>query len=211
MSIENKFQNLKEVYMILSIQILITFITTKWMRDNQIILGNSIWFPIIFSFIFLFMILYRKFSQTTRWISLILFSICLGLTCIASSKYFSIEMIQKSLLSVICLFMLMSLVGYILYSQNISLQPLQLIMIFVLLGLIVGWITLMFMKPTELTSKWVRTMFIIGFIVFSLLIAIDTNRILFHKDPKTFDALSESLSLYLDIMNLFQNILGLQR
>jgi len=207
-----KFQRVQNTYIILAFQLLITILTVYYIRQTpslQSQLQTWFWIPVILSFVLLFWMMYihRTGTLNTRLVLFSLFSICLGTICIASTKYVSADVIQTSLQGVLIIFVVMSIVGYVLYKQNISLEPLQLLLIFVLLGLIVGWLVAIF---SRVSSQMIRTMFIIGFVVFTLLIGVDTNRMLMQPVWKA-DSVHDAMSLYLDLMNLFQQLVGLQQ
>jgi FtsH-binding integral membrane protein len=92
----------------------------------------------------------------------------------------------------------MSLVGYICFKMNIDLTKLRLVLLFALFGLIIG---MLFSSPNN------RGIFIFGFILFSIFIAVDTYDMIHTKKKSVID---DALSLYLDILNLFQQLLGMQ-
>jgi FtsH-binding integral membrane protein len=197
-----QFNRLKNAYIILALQLLITFFVVKIIRDhpkyyNKI--QQLIWIPIILSFTILFIIQLSNFSILTKLFFFTLFSICLGMLCIATSKYISNEIIMSALKSTLGIFIGMSIVGFVCYKIGINLTKLQFILLFGLIGLIIGTI---FSK----NNKQYKIVFTIGFILFSLLIAMDTYRIISNKYS---DPVSDALSLYLDSINLFQQMIGL--
>ena len=198
----NAYSRLKNAYIILALQLLITFFVVKFIRDkpkyyHQI--QRFIWIPIILSFVILFIIQLSNFSIGIKLFFFTLFSICLGTLCIATSKYVSDEIIQSALKGTLGMFVMMSIVGFICYKAGINLSKLQFILLFGLIGLIIGTI---FVR----NSKQYKVLFIAGFIIFSLLIAMDTYRII---NGKYSDPVSDALSLYLDSINLFQQMVGL--
>ncbi len=199
----NSYNRLKNAYIILALQLLITFFIVKLIRDNPKYyyqIQRYIWIPIILSFVILFIIQLSDFSMITKVFFFTLFSICLGMLCIATSKYVSDENIMSALKSTLGLFVGMSIVGFICYKMGINLSKLQFILLFGLIGLIIGSIFIGY------SSKHARILFILGFVLFSLLIAMDTYRMI---SSKYSDPVSDALSLYLDIINLFQQMIGL--
>ncbi len=199
----NSYNRLKNAYIILALQLLITFFVVKLIRDNPKYyyqIQRYIWIPIILSFVILFIIQLSDFSMITKVFFFTLFSICLGMLCIATSKYVSDENIMSALKSTLGLFVGMSIVGFICYKMGINLSKLQFILLFGLIGLIIGSIFIGY------SSKHARILFILGFVLFSLLIAMDTYRMI---SSKYSDPVSDALSLYLDIINLFQQMIGL--
>jgi FtsH-binding integral membrane protein len=198
----NKYSRLKNAYIILAIQLLITFFVVKLIRDQPKYyyqIQRYIWIPIILSFVILFIIQLSDFSMITKLFFFTLFSICLGMLCIATSKYISDDIINSALKSTLGIFIVMSIVGFICFKLGINLSKLQFILLFGLIGLIIGTIFIQ-------NKKHFKTLFIIGFIIFSLLIASDTYRMI---SSKYSDPVSDALSLYLNTINLFQQIIGL--
>lgn len=118
---------------------------------------------------------------------------------IATSKYISDEVIISALKATLGMFVVMSIVGFICYKLGINLSKLQFILLFGLIGLIIGTF---FVKSV----KQYKVLFIAGFVIFSLLISLDTYRIM---NSKYSDPVSDALSLYLDSINLFQQMVGL--
>ena len=202
----NSYNRLKNAYIILALQLLITFFVVKLIRDQPKYyyqIQRFIWIPIVLSFVILFIIQLSNFSMITKVFFFTLFSICLGMLCIATSKYVSDENIMSALKSTFGLFVSMSIVGFVCYKMGINLSKLQFILLFGLIGLIIGSI---FIGYSSKYSKQYRVLFILGFILFSLLIAMDTYRMM---SSKYSDPVSDALSLYLDIINLFQQMIGL--
>ena len=198
----NKYNRLKNAYIILAFQLLITFFIVKYVRNNPTYykkIQQFIWIPIILSFAILFIIQLSDFSMITKLFFFTLFSVCLGMLCIATSKYISDELIISALKGTLGIFVMMSIVGFICYKLGINLSKLQFILLFGLIGLIIGTF---FVKSV----KQYKVLFIAGFIIFSLLISLDTYRML---SSKYSDPVSDALSLYLDSINLFQQMIGL--
>ncbi len=198
----NSYTRLRDAYIILALQLLITFFVVKYLRDNPVFnakVQSYIWIPIILSFILLFTLTLSHYSTLVKLFFFTVFSICLGTICMATSNYFSNESVMIALKATFAVFVTLSLVGWICYTQKIDLSKLQFVLLVSLIGLIIA--TLFAYKYPQHIKK----IFIFGFVIFSLLIAVDTYAIL--KGRYT-DSVSDALSLYLNFLNLFQQILG---
>ncbi len=119
----NAYSRLKNAYIILALQLVITFFIVNYIRNNPAYykkIQEFIWLPILLSFAILFIIELSEFSMLTKLFFFTLFSICLGMLCIATSKYISDEVIMSALKSTIGIFIVMSIVGFICYKFDIN-------------------------------------------------------------------------------------------
>jgi modulator of FtsH protease len=200
----NDYKHLRNVYIILALQIIITMFIVNIIRNNPkyyYLVQSYSAIPIILSFILLFIIQLSNFSKKLKLFLLTLFSICLGMICIATSYFISNSTINSALKSTLAIFISLSLVGWLCSIYNINLNKLQFILLISLLGLIIGMIF------STRTPQNMRVIFTFGVVLFSIFIAYDTFRILQSKKK---DVISDSLGLYLSILNLFQNLVGLK-
>ena len=190
-----------KTYSLLALQALVTAITVYLLRQNNINLFKNWWFllPFALSFFIIYLIMQKDYSIETKILLLCILAICLGSMSIAVSKLIPITTIETSFVTTFILFMVMSIVGYIFFKLNISLQPLSFILFFALIGLIISTIAAILF---DIRSTYI---FVAGFVIFSLYIAADTNRMI---SSPVQDPVLDALGLYLDIINLFQNILG---
>jgi FtsH-binding integral membrane protein len=199
---KTNYIRLRDAYIILALQLLITLFVVKYLRDNPVFnvkVQSYIWIPIILTFILLFILSLSHYSTTVKLFFFTVFSICLGTICMATSKYFSNESVMIALKATFAVFVTLSLVGWICYTHNIDLSKLQFILLVSLIGLIIA--TLFAYKYPQHIKK----IFVFGFVIFAILIAVDTYSIL--KGRYT-DSVNDALSLYLNFFNLFQQILG---
>jgi modulator of FtsH protease len=72
-----------------------------------------------------------------------------------------------------------------------------------LIALIIAWIVISFVGASTLVLKVMLT---IGVVLFSIFVAFDTNALLLDSRRDVVDG---ALGLYLDVINLFSNLLGL--
>ena len=202
--IQPQYKRLRDAYIVLSLQFLITFLVVKMVRDNpkyyNLIRTYSA-IPIILSFILLFTIELGNFSPLVKLMFFTLFSICLGTLCIATSKFISDSIIFSSLKATLAVFVSLSIVGWICYTQGINLSRLHFILLIALIGLLIG---MFFASSTPQNRK---VIFTFGIIIFSTLIAVDTYDLL---TAKRRDVISDALGLYLSVINLFQHLIGLK-
>ncbi len=205
----NGYKRLRDAYLILALQLIITIFVVKIIRDNPKYyyrIQNMIWLPIILSFVLLFILTLSNFSTLVKLIFFTFFSICLGMISIAASKYISDKIISSALKSTLAIFVVFSIIGWISYKLNINLSKLQFVLLFALVGLIIGFIFSPSVKNVE-NKKYFRGLFIVGFLVFCLLVAMDTYMIL---KSKYRDSVNDALALYLNFINLFNQLVGLR-
>lgn len=202
--IQPQYKRVRDAYILLALQFLVTILVVKVIRDNpkyyDLIRTYSA-IPIILSFILLFTIELGHFSQSMKLLFFTLFSICLGMLCIATSNFIPDGVIFSSLKATFALFVSLSIVGWICYKFGVNLSRLHFILLIALIGLLIG---ILFSSYTPRNRK---VIFTFGIIIFSVLIAVDTYDLLTEKRK---DIVSDALGLYLSVINLFQHILGLK-
>jgi len=202
--IQPQYKRLRDAYILLSLQLLVTFLVVKVIRDNPKyynLIRQYAWIPIILSFVLLFTIQLGNFSPLVKIMFFTLFSICLGTMCIATSRIISDSIIISSLKATLGIFVSLSVIGWICYIYGINLSRLQFALLIGLIGLLIGMIF------ASSTPKNRRVIFTFGIVLFSILIAVDTYTTLKGKYK---DAVTDALGLYLNILNLFQQLIGLK-
>ncbi len=202
--IQPQYKRLRDAYILLSLQLLVTFLVVKVIRDNPKyynLIRQYAWIPIILSFVLLFTIQLGNFSPLVKIMFFTLFSICLGTMCIATSRIISDSIIISSLKATLGIFVSLSVIGWICYIYGINLSRLQFALLIGLIGLLISMIF------ASSTPKNRRVIFTFGIVLFSILIAVDTYTTLKGKYK---DAVTDALGLYLNILNLFQQLIGLK-
>lgn len=202
MELGPNWNRISNTYLVLTIQLLITAATVMYLRKNSEVrskIHKHILIPIVLTFLLLFAIHFAK-TQTMKFLLFTMFSMLIGTFCLASMSSVTDKLIISSLKTTGALFISMSVLGVLAYKSGIDLSKLEFILCVCLLGLIIGMI---FAPSTQH-----RTIFIIGTIVFCLFISVDTWNITHSR--KYTDSTTDALSLYLSIVNLFQQILGLK-
>jgi FtsH-binding integral membrane protein len=131
-----------------------------------------------------------------------LFSVLNGVILSYVAKYVPARYVKVAVLATIALFVTLFVVGALLVVMGVDLTWLWVLLMVALVGLIVYWILDIFLKFPNMYS---RVITIVGILVFSLFIVVDTHFIL-RRDYQG-DYVTAALDYYLDIINLFLNIL----
>jgi FtsH-binding integral membrane protein len=187
MKISNdQFNFLYKVYLVLIIQLIITYSILYYLRlnDNQItkILKDiNIIFLIILSFIIIliFAFLPNNSSILLRLFVFFIFSIISGLLIYKVSKKLDDESIITSSVSTILIFIVMTIFAFILKKINYDIGFIGLYLIAFLIGLIIVQIVMIFVNPDKTIKKIILY---IGIILFSIFVMYDTNEILFIEN-----------------------------
>jgi hypothetical protein len=194
------------VYLVLALQLYITFIVAKYLRHNQTtyIFAMKFFIPlIIIPFIILFTLPYCP--PYLKFILFCIFSFVLGILSIGASNYVSEEIIEVALVSAISIFIAMSFVGIFIASMGIDLSFTFFILFTILIGLVIVRLVLLFMTVSSDTYDYIATLSIV---LFSLFVGVDTNRML--QKNYNLSVIETAMTFYLDIENLFSNIVELQ-
>jgi FtsH-binding integral membrane protein len=160
---------------------------------------------ILLSFIIIFVLVVIPMPI---WLKLILFSTFSYIWGILLAsfklKINDDNLINMAMLGSIGVFLIMFLIGAFLLVSGIALGfNTGLILFFSLLALIIAQIFSLFYKSTMLT----KTLAVIGIVIFSGYIIYDTNTILQRNYYGDF--VQASLDYYLDILNMFTNLVTL--
>ena len=199
----NRRRFIAQVYLILALQVSITFIVAKYLRENQDIYKFALKFfiPLI---ILPFMII-LAFPYCPQYLKLGLFcvfSFILGILSLGASRYIPAELIEVSLISTVSVFVIMTILGLGLASMGIDLSFLYFTLLAVLIGIIIVRIILLFSGVESEVYKAIATFSII---IFSIFVSFDTNRML--QKEYSLDAIDTAMGFYLDIENLFSNFI----
>ena len=202
----NKKSFLMQVYMCLAFQLALTYFVVEYMRNHQDIHAKVkewfwVWFILTIALVFPLMM---DLPIVVKIPLLIVFSVLLGCLCIASSKKIPENIIKGAIVATLSLFIILTLVGFGLAAMGINLSFMSWMLLIGLIALIIASIVIHVIEvPT-----WVRKLlFTLGIVLFSLFIAYDTNKIL-QKDYSG-DFITASISLYVDIINMFTEFVNL--
>ena len=190
-----------QVYIILAIQLAITYIVAKYLRENQKVYNFAMKFFIpllIMPFIIIFA--FPFCPPNLKFALFCVFSFIFGILSLSASQYISKEIIEVALISTIGVFLAMTIVGLGLASIGIDLSFMGYILLGALIGLIIVRLVLLFINVSSETYKNVATFSVI---LFSIFVGFDTNRML----QKNYDigAIDTAMGFYLDFENLFSN------
>lgn len=162
----------------------------------------------IFIVIAIFFVLFAIFLIESPWLKFILFSLFSFLQglCIASIKSeVNSEMIQTAIMSVISIFTFMFTFGLALIGFGVYLTNTFGFFLFVaLLLLLIFQLISMFLGTASTMKKGFAG---IGLLLFSIFIVYDTNKML-QRNYKG-DFITASMDYYLDILNIFLDLLTL--
>lgn len=164
------------------------------------------WPLIIATFVLLFFIAFRDLPIYVKGIAFCLFSFCFGKLFTIYKKKYGEEAINIAVMGALSVFGIMFAIGSILLTFGIKLSPLIGTILFIaLLGLIIVKLMSIFGSSLSPTKK---TIYGAGIVIFALYIVYDTNNILRRINYYDGDFFTASMDYYLDIINLFTNILG---
>lgn len=164
------------------------------------------WPLIIATFVLLFFIAFRDLPIYVKGIAFCLFSFCFGKLFTIYKKKYGEEAINIAVMGALSVFGIMFAIGSVLLTFGIKLSPLIGSILFIaLLGLII--VKLMSIFGSSL-SPAKKTIYGAGIVIFALYIVYDTNNILRRINYYDGDFFTASMDYYLDIINLFTNMLG---
>ncbi len=188
-------------------QLLITFIIAFRVKSPDLLENNLyFWGLIITTFIIIFLLAMVSMPPIMKFILFTIFSISWGLLLSKIKEQASPEIIKSALLGVISIFIAMFIVGLLITSMGITMSPkLGFILLVALLLLIIVSIVSMFMKSYDTYHKAIS---VFALVLFSIFIIYDTNTIL--QRNYLGDFITASIDYYLDILNIFINLINVQ-
>lgn len=153
-------------------------------------------------------VLILAFIPMPSWLKFLLFSLFSAIWGITLSNLsVDTNLIHMAIFGTMSIFGTMMILGSLLLSIGIKLSSKFALFLFLaLLALIIIQIVVMF---TNTYSMYVKTISIISLILFSLYIIYDTNNIL--QREYSGDFITASLDYYLDILNIFIDLINLNR
>ena len=202
----NKKQFLVYTFGNLVLQLFITFILFFNITSKMI--GNNMFIPLIIaSFIIILILALVPMPPIMKFMVFTLFSITIGLMLVFIKNDVNENIIKAALVGVLAIFFVMFLFGVILILFDINLGfGFGLFLLLCLLIVIIFMIISHFMGAYSKLSKGIS---IVILLLFSVYIIYDTNSILQRNYYGDF--ITASLDYYLDIINIFINLINLQR
>jgi FtsH-binding integral membrane protein len=210
--LKQKFGFLLSVYVTLIIQFIITFMIVFQFRNNTKLSNatrQSFW---IYAFVSLGLIIILNINTLPIWLKFIIFtffSIVNGALLHNATQFIPKEFITEGLQSTILIFAVMTIVAFILAYLGVNLNFLGMILLGALIGLIAATILHIILERGDNKSLLYKTLRIFGIILFSIYIVFFTNMILQKEYHDDF--INGALDLYLSSVNLFTNLLSLER
>lgn len=206
---------LLSVYGVLIVELIVTFFVVYYFRKDPAlskVTKQSMLFYLIST---LGLVLILSFVPMPIWLKFIVFtglSALIGGMLHQTSSLVSETLINQALTGTIAVFVGMSFIALVLASMGIDLGWMGAILLAALLGLIVASLVVMFFfsKPEDKEkNKGIhKTLLIVGLILFAIYVMYETN-IIVQKDYDE-DVVSAALGLYLDFVNIFSRLLGLE-
>jgi FtsH-binding integral membrane protein len=205
--LKSKLPFLMEVYTTLIIELFITFGVLYYLRKNRNspIATQSFWLYLGITFV---LILVLAFIPMPVWLKLVLFtmfSLVFGaLLFKGSGGRVPEELINKALIGCIAIFVGMSIFAFILASFGVDLSFMVGYLFAALIGLLVAWVILAFVKEPKFIRK---LLFTFALVLFSIYVMFSTN-VMLQKNYAD-DFVSAAIDLFLSFVNIFTSLLGL--
>lgn len=199
---------LRVTYGILSLSILYLFLILRNLTPYSKKINDNMIFIFILSIIFIFATIFTKLNSISQIIS---FGILITLITLSIYPLYSIgkvkNVIEPVLATTICIFISLSLVSY-LYPNFISLSWEKYILIG-LFSLICFRIMLYFFSSNNLSL--IRLSSYLGILLFSFIVLYDTKYLMIQAKNCNlpYNYLQNILSLFLDFINMFSDLLTL--
>ena len=195
------------VYASLAFQIAITFGVVAYLRTHSTLntqINKYFWLWFIIAICLILLLTIRSLPTPVRFLLLCIFSFFISLNCIAASMYVSEYLIKSILVATLGIFITMTLLGIGLASMGIHLGFMIYLLICSLIGLLIALLVTIFIP---LPSTIYKGILVFGMTLFSIFIAYDTNVILQKNYNRDF--VSASIDLYLDVFNLFTQMIAI--
>jgi FtsH-binding integral membrane protein len=203
--------NTKKVFLLqiftnLIFQILVTFVIFYNIKIDIINNNNiSLIFLVLLQFGIIFIFSFFEIPIFFKFLLMTLFSSIWGLILIGLKKHVSPEVVKTAIFGALGIFICIFIFGLLLVAFGVYLDyRFGFLLLGLLLLLIITTIVLRLMNKYNGVHKGIA---IISIILFSLFIIYDTNNILYND---TKDVIGASMDYYLDIMNIFINIVNYQ-
>ncbi|KAK9451870.1 inhibitor of apoptosis-promoting Bax1-domain-containing protein [Limtongia smithiae] len=202
-SVRNMFA--RKVYTILSLQLLMTgglstlFILNDsikyWVQSHPAMM----WVSLIGSIVLLFLTFWKRQSYPTNMMFLAGFTVLEGYSVATITTFYDARIVAEALIITLVVFVGLTLFAMQTKYDFMSWVPYLGAALWVMIGF--GFIALFF--PYNSTAELLYSL--LGAVIFSAYILVDTQMIMKHYHPD--EEIAASISLYLDFINLFLYIL----
>lgn len=201
-----------QVYTCLIIELCITFFIVYYFKNNEALSKITKQSFILYLAICIALIIILTFDIPT-WLKLLLFTVyavVLGALLHQVSYKIDSKIITRALLCTISIFIVMTIIGFILLSFNIELSFIGLYILAGIIGLIISTLILYFSnnirdEQSKSITNIYRSLLVIGVIIFSVYIMWSTSNLMIEGYNKNF--VDGAIDLYLGFINNFIRIL----
>lgn len=200
--IREKSGFLTAVFASLIFQLCLVFAVVKFVPNSENFKKLSLLMFIVQIILIICMALIPM-PMTLKFILFTLFSALTGFVLKVALEKVSAEVIETALISTIVIFALFVVLGLIISGFGIDLGFLTMLLFGLLLLLVIVRIVMVFMKTS---SEFHKATAVVSLVIFSLFIVYDTNQIL--KRDYNGDFITASLDYFLDIINIFLNLVS---
>ena len=192
------------IFLNLSVQLIITYLVMTNFKYTLTPIAVGCLFLLSLGLI-ISLVFTSNMPTFVRLIIMTCFSIATGILFSTLTKVKTTHAIQTAVLGSVVIFVCMFVFGLTLYAFGISLDSrIGIILLLILIGLILArFVQIFFYNRSQTYNKYVTW---IALVLFSGFIIYDTNRIL--QPDYNRDFVMASMDYYLDIINLFVNMLG---
>ena len=198
---------LSKVFLNLIFQLLVTFVIAFNIKSDMLDKNINFILLILFQFLIIIALAFIPMHPIIKFLLMTIFSVCWGLIIKKIKDEISPEIIKTAILGALSIFALMFIMGLLMLTMGIKLGfGFSLFLFFTLLLLIILNIVLFVMKKQDTYNK---IMAVVTIILFSIYIIYDTQNILNRNYYGDF--ITASMDYYLDIMNIFLNLVDLQQ
>lgn len=196
------------VYSTLLVQLLITFAIVYKFHGNAPInaISQKYWLLfVILTFAIILMLAFVRMHPMLKLLLFSLFAVSFGFMILTVSANYPTERVHIALISALAVFVMTSIVGLILTNLGYNTRFMLPYLLVALLAIIITEIILFINKSNGKTFHIVLVLVIVLFAIFNM---VDTNMVL-SKDYFG-DYITASIDFYLNILNTFMAIFGLE-
>ena len=206
--LHNKAGFVSEVYMLLAAQLAVTAAVIAYLRDHAYKPTIGYFIPLaVGSLLAVTALVALPMQPLPKVLVFTVLSVMVGMLSSAASDHVPGEAIQSAVSSVAGVFVTMTVVAVVLAALGVDLSFMAFSLLVALIGLIVALVSTAVFYPKS--STVVRLVLTAGVVLFSVFIAFDTNVMLLERTDD--DVAGSALALYLDIINLFSEFIGLRQ
>ena len=205
--LKDKATFLSMVFGTLIFQLLLVALTIRSIPTDSVLTRAIRSFTMVIFILQLGLILLMAFvpmSTTIKFFLFSIFSVLTGIMINAIVKATDKNIVHAAIAGTVVFFVMFGILGVACAALGIELNMLGLFLFFALFALIIANVVYLFMKETAMMTRILATL---ALVIFGGYVAYDTNMIL-QRDYMG-DFVTAALDYFLDIINIFLNILRL--